>query len=180
MEIFNKDYFITLENIADKHNAHSIPVLDVSLNFIIPGIKLIKFGKNVLVSEDKFSFSIGGYKTDIEKFKQKHVISKIITFNAECLQFVDEVMINLFNNIDYQFVIDEYSNDYNIFEDKLKNRIKICDPLLIKSQFVNYDKYAKGLVRIKNNSDGWKTIGWYYVAEENNSLVYCIEFNLHL
>ena len=107
-------------------------------------------------------------------------MSKIITFNAECLQFVDEVMINLFNNIEYQFVIDEYSNDYNIFDDKLKNHIKICDPLIIKSQFINYDKYAKGLVRIKNNSNNWETIGWYYIVEENNSLIYCLEFNLHL
>ena len=107
-------------------------------------------------------------------------MSKFITFNAECLQITDEIMIELFNNIEYQFVIDKYSNDYNIFNDKLKNRIKVCDPIIIKSQFPNYDEYAKGLIRVKINSNDWKTIGRYYTVEENNSSIYCLEFDLHL
>ena len=172
-----------LEDLSNHHNAHCISVSNPSLNLIIPIIKHVGFCKNILFSNsnNKFSFSIGSTIDKISKFKEKDIMSKFISFEAECLQITDEIIIKLFNNIDYQYCIDDKQNlkEYNSL-DLIKHRVKPCNLEIIKSEFTNNKEYAKGIIRIQNSKsmDNWKTIGKYYVVNENNILIYYLEFNL--
>jgi hypothetical protein len=104
----NTNYFNILEDLADRHNAHCISVSNPSLNFVIPAIKCVGFCKNMLISDcnNKFSFSIGGTIDRINKFKEKDIMSRFISFEAECLQITDEIIIKLYNNVDYQYCVD--------------------------------------------------------------------------
>ena len=175
--------FDTLENLSNYHNAHCISVSNPSLNFIIPTIKHVGFCKNILVSNsnNKFSFSIGGIIDRINKFKEKDIMSKFISFEAECLQITDEIMIKLYNNVDYQYCIDDKEN-LKVYKslDLINHHIKPCNLEIIKSEFKNNKKYAKGIIKILNNksTNNWKTIGKYYVVNENNILIYYLEFEL--
>ena len=182
-KIINSNVLDILKNLSNRHNAHCISISNPSLNLIIPIIKHVGFCKNILVSNNnnKFSFSIAGTINKINKFKEKDIMSKFVSFEEECLQITDEIIIKLFNNVDYQYCIDDKQNlkEYNSL-DLIKHHIKPCDLKNMKLEFINNEKYIKGIIKIQNNKsmNNWKTIGKYYFVNENNKLIHYLEFEL--
>ena len=122
-----------------------------------------------------------------ENIENKYNEDNILKDNDKCKY--DNKDDNILN---YQYIIsdEKYLNNFSVFNDDIRNNIKICDKKILNHDFIKRNKKyvpnyfpVEGIVRIQNinyNCGNWKTIAkWCKDTDDiQNFIIHSIEFDL--